>query len=400
MTTSQVANESPTNPQKVFIYSSVGHLANDGTVFVVPVIADTFAALRGVSAVEITALSTLFLGVPLFASPLISRLADRSGRHAQLMSLGVSLLALGLAAFFAAFVAGSAAPRLALLFAGAFMTGLGSSFYHPLTASILESLFGAASGGRAMGYSGAIGGVGAAAYPALFSLVDASIGTNASLLGLVLLNSLFAAMVLYGMRSSTKVTLGGTKSNSESASLVSVPIIVLTVIAFLRAAALEGVGYWLPEYLSYDRGFGTSIWLGITVGAVYAASIGGEAVFGHLVDRIDGRMVLALSGLVTAAGIAGFELLRGPLSILFLLIYGVSFVTFPVLLMLSSRYVPARDRTSARGLVYGLGNGSGNLAGPILAGLAAGTAYGGLGAGFILLSVVSAGSAVLALLLP
>src|SRR5579875_358087 len=94
--------EAKTHADKVryLTLTSLAHFINDGTTFFIPIIMDYISLEKNVSPLWITALLTVFYLTSTLLSTVIGRLADRSGRPGTLISVGISLLSVGLLGFY------------------------------------------------------------------------------------------------------------------------------------------------------------------------------------------------------------------------------------------------------------------------------------------------------------
>ncbi len=417
--------------------TSLGHFTNDGTVFFVPVIAAIVASHRSVSPGVVTLLFLVFYTTSTVLSLFVGRLSDHLGRPASLMGLGLGILSAGLFGFYLALAATSGPLLVAALLGSAFLTGAGSSFYHPLGASVLQASFRDRSMGMALGINGALGSLGRALYPSLYFAAAAVIGNYGSVALFALVGLAAGAAIWLGVR--VPVAERGTASAPEPAgslggaarstsavpessavpetSAASAPararpggrpagaaptparpadaltrgILTLTVVAFLRSSATQGIASWIPTYLATQRGLGVSADLGVAVTTMYAAAIIGQPVFGLLVDRLDKRAVLAASSIGSAASMLGYLGAPGGwIGTAWLFAFGLfTFSGFPLLLSMATDYVPRGANSLANALVWGFGSTAGGAIGPLATGVLIGGDYARLGFAFAVLAAVA-----------
>ncbi len=391
--------------------TSLAHFTNDGTVFFVPVIAAIVASHRGVSAGVVTLLFLVFYTSSTVLSLFVGRLSDRLGRPASLMGLGLGILSLGLLAFYLALAETTGtALVIALLFA-AFLTGSGSSFYHPLGASVLQTTFHDRSMGMALGVNGAMGSLGRALYPSLYFVAAAVIAGYGSIVLFALVGFAAALAIWLGVRvpaaerspRAGSARAGGTAPGaSRSSDTLTRGIVILTAVAFLRSSASQGIASWIPTYLATQKGLGVSGNLGLAVSTMYAAAIIGQPVFGLLVDRFDKRAVLALSSSGAAVTTIGYLWLgSGWVGEAWLFAFGFFvFSGFPLLLSMVGDYVPRGESSLANALVWGIGSTAGGAVGPLAAGALTGGDYGRLGFAFAVLAGAALVSAAATILVP
>ena len=482
------------------VLTSLAHFTNDGTVFFVPVIAAIVAAHRGVPPLVVTLLFLVFYSSSTVLSLFVGRLSDRLGRPGSLIGLGLAILSAGLFGFYLALSYTGGPALTAALLVAAFLTGAGSSFYHPLGASLLQASFRDRSMGVALGVNGALGSLGRALYPSLYFVASAVIAGYGSVAlfaawgvvagGLIWLGSrevtaarrvaggvtatrglageVTATRQLAGSREAsaarriageataarriagspgvageaiatpqpgrrpaepaatthapsdaadpvaparpadTVSASGASKTSASSrpggrtSDTVTPGIVALTIVAFLRSSATQGIASWIPTYLATQKGLGVSGTLGLTVTTMYAAAIVGQPTFGLLVDRLDKRRVLALSSLGAAVSTVGYlQLGTGLAGVAWLFVFGFFvFSGFPLLLSMVGDYVPRGATSLANALVWGFGSTAGGAIGPLATGALIGGDYGRLGFAFTVLAGAAVVSAIATAFVP
>lgn len=408
----------PIGKARSLTLTSLAHFTNDGTVFFVPVIAAIVAANHSVSPVVVTLLFLVFYSTSTILSLFVGRLSDRLGRPGSLMGLGLGILSVGLFGFYVALSATSGTLLVAVLLASAFLTGAGSSFYHPLGASLLQASFRDGRVGMAMGVNGALGSVGRALYPSLYFAATAVIAGYGSVALFALVGLAAGAVIWRGARNvgSTSPARPGRPAPPTLPTSVPAPaaaalgsssgitrgILILTAVAFLRSSTTQGIATWIPTYLATQKGLGVSASLGFTVTIMYGAAIVGQPVFGLLVDRFDKRAVLAFSSLGAAfSTVAYLTLGSGWAGTAWLFAFGFFvFSGFPLLLSMVGDYVPRGGSSLANALVWGFGSTAGGAIGPLVTGALIGGDYGRLGMAFTILAVAAALSAVATVFVP
>jgi MFS transporter, FSR family, fosmidomycin resistance protein len=348
------------NRGRSLLYTSLGHFFNDGSVVFVSVIVALLYATKGVTLVEGSVLFAIFYGSSAIASPYIGGKADRSGNAGPLIGAGIGLVSSGLLGFYVctAYLSG-----IALLFASGvcmLAMGAGSAFYHPLGASVLQTVF-QKSRGRALGMNGAAGSVARALYPTLFFGVAAFLSQPGSLgfFGLLGMGGAFA--IWAGLKA---VAFQGTDGRPPAKRAVSGPLLAVTALAFVRSFTVQSIGVWMPTYLANNRGLGVGIQLGLALTALYAAAIVGQPFFGSIADRFDHRAVLAFATSGAALSVIAFIFASGIMSYVLLAAFGFfTFNAFPLLFSLASDY-SGGSASFGRGLVWGIGTTGGTALGP------------------------------------
>jgi MFS family permease len=428
----ETVRRAPPHAIRLIGFTSLAHFVNDGVIFFVPVIGDLLAQQDHTSPAVVTAMLTVFYVVSAGFGLGVGLVSDVLGRRGAMIALGIAALAVSLFAFYVALSLHGAGSDVFVI-AAAVVAGFGSSFYHPLGASVLQLNFAEASRGRALGINGAFGSLGRTVYPALFFVVAAlgltKVDTTAVFGALSLLA---AAGIAYGLRArvtgehaarhvkdATSARASGTRATeAEDAGapdrgvdakgrtdmsarpeegvfrgLLNRSMVALMVIAFLRSLAFIGIVSWVPIYLTTQRHAGVSGTLGVAVTVMYAGGIVGQPVFGLLADRFDKRLVLAVDSLGSAAGIFLFlgTSGHGARALLSLALFGFfTFASFPLLLSLVADYVPRERSTTGNALVWGVGSTGGQALGPLAASLLMLGSYSHLGLSFAVLGGLAA----------
>ncbi len=388
--------------RRVLGLSSLGHFINDGTTFFVPVIAALLGPVRGFSPLDVTILFVVYYVTSAVLGLFVGWWADRHGRPAYLMAVGIGLLGLGLFLFYVV-LAGLGGPigYPVALIAGS-VTGFATSFYHPLGASLLQRAFRPERRGVAMGINGAAGSIGRASYPVLFFLVTLAVVTSDAILLFAAFGVLAAFAIASGLRSvvaAERKAVPSTGSNARES--VTGGIIRLTGVSFVRSVASQGVAVWIPTYLTAVRGVPASGALGLAVAVMYVGGILGQPVFGLLVSVVDRRLLIGLASAGSALTTLGYLFTGGVTAgVLLFLIGFFTFSAFPLLMTLSAEYVPSGPSSLANALVFGLGSGGGSTVGPLIVGAIAAGGYALLTTGLEAMVALGIVSAFLVLLLP
>lgn len=386
---------------RALVFTSVGHFVNDGSVFLLPLIVDVLSSLYGASHVEVAVLLSLFYLSSGAFSVVVGKRADRTGQRGRLMAAGIGLLGLGLVGFYLSMLYLRGPEIFAVGLACDLGMGFGSSFYHPLGGSILQSSFERRTAGRALGLNGAVGSVGRALYPTLYVVAAAAFTVPGSM-GFFGLLGIAAAFLIWAGLGSAKSTGAKPSIGSKSVrGMLTGPLVVLVVISFVRSAALFGIAAYIPTFLTQQRGLGLGASLGLTMTVFYASAILGQPAFGRLIEKVDHRLVLAVSALGAAGSIVGYVNASGLLGIVLLSLFGFfAYTGFPVLMSLAADYAPDAASTLSNSLVWGLGATGGNAVGPLLIYALLFNNYGRLGLSFEYMAALAVASAAGAFLIP
>ena len=384
---------------RALVFTSIGHFVNDGSSFFVPLIVDLLAASKGFAPAEVAALLSVYYALSTLSSVYIGYVARKSGETGKLVAVGIALLGAGLVGFDVALSYAVGFALLLLAIGLSALMGFGSAFYHPLGAAILQNSFGNATGGRALGENGALGSIGRALYPSLFFLVAVALtqaGAMAVLGGIALISAVVIWFGLGVFKSPRKEAASG-----DWSGLLSPTVIGLSVLTFLRTASMFGVATWIPEYLTFNEGFGVGTSLGFLLTAMFAAAIVGQPLFGVLLDRFDRRLIFLVSSVGAGLTAGALTYLGGAAGIVMLILFGFFVYTgFPVLLSLASDYIPKGNEVMGNAVVWGLGQTGGNAAGALIIGAIVLNDYARLGLAFQAMVVVAVVSAFFVMLIP
>jgi FSR family fosmidomycin resistance protein-like MFS transporter len=388
---------------KSLFFTSLGHFINDGEGFLIPVIAAVLVTQHGLTPLEVTLMYLAFYSSSAILSIYAGNLADRTGRPGPIIAVGLSVVSMGFIGFYISASYTSGLLFFASLMISAFLAGLGGAFYHPLSATVLQSAFEDKSRGKALGINGAVGSIGRAIYPSLFLLVAVFATTFGAIAVLAVIGFLASLAIWIGLRlpKARAVAKQAPASRVSFRSVFTKGIIVLTIVAFVRSLAVLGINSWIPTFISVQRGVGVTNLLGITLTIMYVSAIIGQPIFGILVDRFDKRLILGLSSVGSALSIIGYLLTTGTFEIVLLSLFGFfAFSAFPLAFALSRDYAPEGGSSLANALVWGLGVTGGGAVGPIVTGVIIANDYANLGLAFEVMAAFALLSAVIMVLIP
>ena len=364
---------------KNLFVTSVAHFVNDGTLYIFitlnpKLLPSEFFLIGMLGAIQ------NFFSVAI--SPFIGRKADSAKNYGKLLSLGLVLIGVGVVGYSTSIFFVSGFSLFLYLVPFAIIAGIGSSFYHPLGATIISEKWRGPSLGRAMGINGAAGSSGRALYPLfVVSLVVSFEIPSVTVLAVVAFAS--AALVLsiphnVSIRKDQSVIAEGRVNKTDAVAKVPMALILpkirgLTIIAFTRGLFSAGIVYFIPSYLTSVRHLQFGLQLGIVFSFMLGMSILGQPVFGYIADRFGRRLALGIAIVGSSAMILLF-LNIGNLFIasIFLGLFGFFGLTgFPLLLPLATTILPEETQTIGGSIVWGVGNVGGGAAGPFIIGLLA-----------------------------
>lgn len=317
------------------------------------------------------------------------------------MATGIACMGAGLFGFYLTMEYTSGASLFLLALLCDLTMGFGSSFYHPLGASVLQGTFGEGTTGRALGLNGSMGSVGRALYPSLF-FAAAALFTKPGSMGFLGLVGLGAALLIWAGLGRVDFRRPHEKAPpSTIRSTLNRSMVILLGVTFVRSAALGGIAYYIPIFLTTQRGLGVGSLLGVALTATYATGIVGQPIFGSLTDRLDHRAVLGMSAVGAAASIVGCVNTTGVLSVALLALFGFfTYTGFPLLMALASDYSEHKASALGNSVIWGLGDSTGTSLGPLLVYALTLDSYVGLGLGFEVMAVLVVVSSAAAFLLP
>ncbi len=391
--------------------TSVAHFINDGQFAIFPLMFPLLAYFV-TSSYLIAVIATVFYIFSSFASPFATSVAERSGNMGSWMGIGLLVLAIGTIGMGLAILPSYSLPGasyvLVLIFAA--VAGLGSSFYHPIGASLIQSSFEQNVQGVALGTNGTMGSLGRA----LFSTISAAVFSYLAL-GHDTLHALVYGMAILGFSGLALAILvllyftrgrysSVRKKNTEKKMVRLGPVMrrtwLLVLITVVRNVQSTGVFIFLTTYLLTEKFLSYGVGLGFVYTLMLAGPVVGQPLFGRMSDMVGRKASLFLTTIGSGAFMILF-LVSGsfyPYSLVFLALFGTfAFTGFPVLLPIAYSQLPPESRATGNSIVWAA-IGSGSAAGPVVTRFLAGNGLAGsLYGAFIALSAVTIAVAFLSL---
>ncbi|MGD0638478.1 MAG: MFS transporter, partial [Nitrososphaerales archaeon] len=252
---------------RVLAFTSLGHLTNDGWTMFLPLVADIIADEKHTLPIAITLILVSFYSSSALLNFYVGHLADSGGSQGSILARGIALISLAFLGFALALAVPTNGVLYFLVAGVGILVGLGSSSYHPVGAAIIQTSFGPGDSGKALGFNGAWGQVGAAVFPPLFFALVILFGDAGLLspgegyaLALAVMSAIgvLAALIIWrGLRNyriaRNQADSGRRRGMREA---LTKGILVLTVLTFVRSVANTGVSAWLPAYITNVRGEG------------------------------------------------------------------------------------------------------------------------------------------------
>ena len=383
--------------RRSLVATSLAHFINDGLLAMIPLMYIVFT-VNGVSLLVVSILVSLQNISSILISPVIGTKSDQSGNYARLISLGLALLAAGTIGYAVSvqFTNGFALALVLVPFT--LLIGIGSSFYHPLGATVLRAKWKLETLGNAMGINGSAGSVGRLLLPVATTVTLGFLALPfVGIIGALCLGGAFAIpLMMRGIKfrdnpaASTERRRVSFLPERELASR----LFTLTVVSFSRGL-FTGVFPLIPIYLEQVDKFNS-----IEAGFLFSISLGtgivSQLVFGYLQTRLGARRALAISNVGGVAVLFLFTLTSAPAVVIAsLVVFGLfSYSAFPLLLGAVQDLTDLDEMTSGSAIVWGIGNSSGSAIAPLLVGALA-LFYGSPTPGFLASAAVGILSIVL-----
>ncbi|MBS7625633.1 MFS transporter [Candidatus Bathyarchaeota archaeon] len=362
---------------------SVAHFVNDGLDMALPVILPLLVSRYNLTLFEAGMILTCYSATSVFSQPLIGYLSDLTGYKKIYLASGLILM--GLSLFSIQF-----ANSLILIFPLTFLAGLGFSIYHPISMSVINTVY-VERRGFGLGIHGLGGSLGRGVYPAILGVLLATYGLSGSLL----LTS--ATGLLAGVLALNLPCWGGA-GVSRGSIVTSINLIILVGSIFLfRTVFYSGIISFTPTFLVRDLKLDLAS-AGISTSLILIFGVVSQPVGGYFSDKFGRRNVLALSCLFMGLFLIIFLATPYPISLVALSISGFwMFLGFPLPYAVIGDHVPEESLSTSLGLISGF-SGVGSMIGPMLVGRL-GDLF-GLGNGMLAASSFALVSAALSILLP
>ncbi len=346
--------------RRTILFVNIAHAFDHFILLIYPTAVIAIAIERGLDYATLISLSTgAFVAFGLFSLPM-GWIADRIGRRNLLavffFGYGLSCIALAAADSFIAFVI------------GLFVLGVFSAIYHPVGSTMLVSH--ASRLGRALGWNGVWGNLGAASASGVTALVAATFGWRMAFVAPGLA-CLIAGVAFVAMVPDDGDDAARARSAAEPIRLLR-PAVLMTAFAFAIIAG--GVTFnvstiALPKVI--DERFASDLPLVLTGSLATLVFLIGAATqlsVGRLVDRVSlpvlfvSLSIMQPLGLGVAAMSTGVPLLAG-MAMAMAAIYGQVVVNDAMI----ARYVPLEWRSRAYSIRYFLGFSVAGFAAPMIA---------------------------------
>ncbi len=379
-------------------FTSIGHFMNDGFTFIFPVIADVLASLNNYPAYYLTIMFAAFYTASTVFGLFAGRFSDRGSVLGGLHT-GIILISVGSIGFSLTLIFSGASYFVALL--SAIVMGMGTGFYHPIGAAILQRSYPKKNLGKALGINGSMGSIGRALFPTIFLGLAFFITKGYALIFLSIAGFAVAIVIWVGLRHIMGIKSENSAKGQGIKGVVNGSILILTLVFFIKSVSSQGMVAWIPTFLTYNKGVAVGTTLGIVLTVMYSSAIIGQPLFGILVDKVDKRLLLAISSLGTAAAMFAYMNTAGWLEILMLSLFGFfTFSGFPLTMSLISDYAPKGTSSLTNSVVWGLGNSGGMILGPVIAGAIILNDYARISLSFDVLIILSVIVAFASLVLP
>ena len=265
--------------QRSLLATSLAHFINDGLTGVLPLAYPVYLATYGLSLQVVSIFTFLQNALSIVVSPVVGRISDVKGNFNGMLVLGLLIFAVGAAGYAVsgAFLGSDTLVVVLLVFT--VMIGVGSSFYHPLGATVLRAKWREGEIGRALGLNGSAGSVGRIAMPfaAAFLIADYALPSVSVLAGLSVLGALAIFIVMRNVKFAVKpqASVSVRESLLPDRGLLR-RMFPLTVVSFARGL-FTGVVPFIPVYLIQVDHFS-----GLVAGFLYGGTLGVGIISDHI----------------------------------------------------------------------------------------------------------------------
>ncbi|HUQ76817.1 MAG TPA: MFS transporter [Burkholderiales bacterium] len=349
---------------RVISLIAIGHAMSH---FMQLVLAPLFPMIReelGISYAVLGSVLMVFFTVSALLQPVAGFVVDRIGGRGVLLG-GLVLMVIGTLLM-------SFAQGPALLFAGAAISGIGNSVFHPADFSILNATIGQKRLGHAFSTHGVAGMLGYAAAPVFSAALGSVYGWHNALLAAA--GAAFIVLVLIGANARLFVGHAAEPKKRggplDARVLLALPVLMCFAFFTLHAAGLGALQQFGVAAMKEQFGIGTGL-ASAALTAYILGSAGGMLAGGFVVARFSRHDLVAA---------AGFSV--GSLNALLIAMGVFPGMALPVVLAISGLAVgityPSRDfivraatPPGATGRVFGFvysGLDFGSLATPVLCG--------------------------------
>ena len=385
--------------RRSLLATSLAHFINDGLTGVLPLAYPIYVVTYGLSLQVVSIFTSLQSALSIVVSPVVGRRADMKGNFNEMLVLGLLIFAAGAAGYAVSGDFLGDGILVVVLFIFTVMVGVGSSFYHPLGATVLRAKWRQSELGRVLGLNGSAGSVGRIVMPfaAALLITDFALPSVSVLAGLGALGALAVFVVMRDVRFPVKPQANASVRDSLLPNWALLRrMFPLTVVSFSRGL-FTGVVPFIPLYLTQVDHM-NSLAAGLLYSGTLGAGIISTILFGFMQDRVGPKVSLAVSNLGGVLVLFIFATNSDPIvGNSTALLFGLfSYSAFPLLLGLVHYMTDFEEMTSASSIVWGIGNSGGAAVSPLVIGaLALPSAFGTLTAGFIAAAAIGILSVIL-----
>ena len=263
--------------------------------------------------------------------------------------------------------------------------GIGASYYHPLSASVLNHIAPSNKRGLHLGINGALGSTGRALYPLIMVLIEEYFSFQISMVTLFLLG-LITSIFIFIELENVKPPINRSVKDHFYTTLNKY-LLILAIITFLRSTFTQGISAWFPTFLAYDKNIGLGLLIGVIMTLIYSVAILGQPIFGILSDKMDKRILYFISTFGTGVSILLFVSIKSWAAFIFMLTFSFfNYTGYPLLMSITREY-SYENSSLSNSIIWGVANTGGMVIGSFLPGVFSRTDYSNLGYIFSILSI-------------
>ncbi|MGC8610427.1 MAG: MFS transporter [Thermoplasmata archaeon] len=366
------------------LFTDLGHFINDGIFFLFPILVPFLAKRFDLLPIYAGLLFVIFYGFSLISTVFVSINADIKGKLGEGIALGLSLMSFSLLLLGISYSL-NYEYAVILIYISTAILGIGASYYHPLSASVLNHIAPSNKRGLHLGINGALGSTGRALYPLIMVLIEEYFSFQISMVTLFLLGLITSIFIFIELENVKPPINRSAKDHFYST--LNKYLLILAIITFLRSTFTQGISAWFPTFLAYDKNVGLGLLIGVIMTLIYSVAILSQPIFGILSDKMDKRILYFISTFGTGLSIFLFVLIKSWVAFIFMLTFSFfNYTGYPLLMSITREY-SYENSSLSNSIIWGVANTGGMVIGSFLPSVFSRTDYSNLGYIFNILSI-------------